>query len=759
MKRFKEIIQSTVEPSNTNVLWLNPDIDELLYYSSNGWSPIYQDSSIIEPKSVRIERVETHIGKEDPEEKDRSYFLYKVSINPSSTNIPYHISWDVQGVESYLIISVDSKDNHYCKVFLDSGFDSIILRATITYGNKSIQDLTTVDCGAYLTINVETNLKGVDDHIFESLGANGKISILDIDSNSESTISFGETVPVIPNRNYELIIRTPLSKMYDFIGGTFNEGDETHRYSINTLDYGSYLTKTIQAKGRATRITYKYKGKILRDESLFSPMIFSDQTYSTVLFKWFGQGGFYDDTSYLSVRPYSYKDVVLVSGPLNTADGTGETTKDVVFEDILTKDFEGDYTEVTLEGFTLDTIEDAAIVVGNNLANNINSNNEVWTILANNSTTTRSSYWYFTKEEVAKITDIGTIFRQSNIKTFDQFQYFTGITELKSSAFQNCANLTSIIIPENISKIPSSCFNQNRKLNNIVLHDNITSLGKSAFSICSNITNINLPSKLTEIGDYCFQQCENLLNINIPSSVTTIGQYAFSYCSKLSNIDLPNSIKEIKEFAFSNSGITSLVLPNSISRVPNDLCADCNNLSDIQFPNSIREISERAFSGCSALTSVTLNRDLTKIGDYAFSNCTNLSTLNRTGGDLSDIGQYAFKSTKIQNLDLASDLIRIMQGAFIKNSQLESVTIGRGSQTFKTSMYARVFNEVPNLKTIIIKSTYYNTQPGISSQTDTFRGAADNGTIYVRSGSSGWESDPGIKDLLDNKGWTISYTL
>lgn len=40
MKRFKEIIQSTVEPSNTNVLWLNPDIDELLYYSSNGWSPV-----------------------------------------------------------------------------------------------------------------------------------------------------------------------------------------------------------------------------------------------------------------------------------------------------------------------------------------------------------------------------------------------------------------------------------------------------------------------------------------------------------------------------------------------------------------------------------------------------------------------------------------------------------------------------------------------------------------------------------------------
>ena len=118
MKRFKEIIQSTVEPSNTNVLWLNPDIDELLYYSSGGWSPIYQDSSIIEPKSVRIERVETHIGKGE-KYRDRSYFLYKANINPSSANVPYQISWSTDILGGYDILSVDSQNNHYCKVFID----------------------------------------------------------------------------------------------------------------------------------------------------------------------------------------------------------------------------------------------------------------------------------------------------------------------------------------------------------------------------------------------------------------------------------------------------------------------------------------------------------------------------------------------------------------------------------------------------------------------------------------------------------------
>ena len=740
MKRFKEIIQSTVEPSNTNVLWLNPDINELLYYSSNGWSPIYQDSSIIEPKSVRIERVETHIGKEDPEEKDRSYFLYKVSINPSSTNIPYHISWDVPDTESYLIISVDSKDNHYCKVFLDSGFDSIMLRATITYGNKSIQDLTQVDCGSYLTVNIETNLKGIDDHIFESLGANGKISILDIDSNRERPISFRETIPVIPNRNYELIIKTPLSKMYDFIGGTFNESDSTYRYSINTLDYGSYLTKTIQAKGRATRITYKYKGKILRDESLFSPMIFSDQTYSTVLFKWFGQGGFYDDTSYLSVRPYSQKDVVLVSGPLNRADGTGETIKDVVFEDILTKDFEGDYTEVTLEGFTLDTIEDAAIVVGNNLANNINSNNEVWTILANNSTTTRSSYWYFTKEEVAKITDIGTIFSSSNIKTFDQFQYFTGVTKLQNMAFMSCNNLTSIIIPESITVIPNQCFNSCHSLSNIILHDKIKTLGNYAFQAC-NLTSIDLPNNLTSIGSDCLSMNSNLSDITIPNSVKTIGQNAFAYCSGLHSISIPSSIRTIDQGTFQSSGLTSITIPSSVTT-----------------------IGTSAFQNCPNLTSVTIEGTGITINDSAFKDCNNLSNLNVSKLSSSYpnyIGKEAFKNTSIQSLYLPGNA-GIGEKAFYNdrgNSKLETVVIGSGFSTFTYNIGGYAFARHPKLKSITIKMTYYSSSPGYHIPQNVFDGAGSNGTIYVPSKTSGWENEPGIKYLLDNKGWTISYTV
>lgn len=67
--------------------------------------------------------------------------------------------------------------------------------------------------------------------------------------------------------------------------------------------------------------------------------------------------------------------------------------------------------------------------------------------------------------------------------------------------------------------------------------------------------------------------------------------------------------------------------------------------------------------------------------------------------------------------------------------------------------------EHPNLKTITIKKTYNSTQPGYTIPQNVFDGAGSNGTIYVPSNTSGWETEPGIKALLDNKGWTISYTL
>lgn len=739
MKRFKEIIQSTVEPSNTNVLWLNPDINELLYYSSNGWSPIYQDSSIIEPKSVRIERVETHIGK-GAEYGDRSYFLYKANINPSSANVPYQVSWafDIIEVVDQNRIAVDPKDNHYCKVFIDNTQpdDSTVLVATVTYGNKVIKGTTIVQYCSFITINIESNLKGIDDFVFENLPEQIKLIPSGSADDNGQSITSGYTIPVVPNQQYIIGIADQIAILYDFLeySNTAEESGSIIRYYYNivTPDIGSHLTKTIKCKARAVKVTHNYKNKAISStvmalSNTYDPnLIVGDQGYA----------GTRPDGTYILIRPYRFKEVKLVSIPVDPGESTGETDRQVFFDDIVTDNFEDDYTEVTLEGFTLEDREDIAIATGNNP---VNGNDEVYNILMDNITVPRSNFWFFTKEEVAKITDIGTIFKGSNIKTFDQFQYFTGVTELKNMAFMSCSNLTSIIIPKSITVIPDQCFHACNKLSNIILHDKIKTLGNYAFQTCS-FTSISLPNSLTSIGSYCLSMT-NLSDITIPNSVKTIGSGAFQYCSKLSSISIPSSIRTISDYTFQNSGLTSITIPSSVTT-----------------------IGSSAFQNCPNLTSVTIEGIDITINDSAFKDCNKLSNLDcsKLNANWSNyIGKEAFKNTSIQNLNLPGNP-SIREKAFQNDngkSKLETIIIGTGFSRDTSSIGAYAFAGHPKLKAITIKKTYYSSQPGYSIPLNVFDGAGSNGTIYVPANTSGWETEPGIKDLLDNKGWTISYTL
>lgn len=740
MKRFKEIIQSTVEPSNTNVLWLNPDINELLYYSSNGWSPIYQDSSIIEPKSVRIERVETHIGK-GAEYGDRSYFLYKANINPSSANVPYQISWgfNITDTVGYDKIAVDPKDNHYCKVFIDNvqPKDSGMLSATVTYGNKVIKGTTIVQYCSFLTINIESNLKGIDDFIFEHFGVS---SIIIQDSNGGTyRITSGQYLPLSPNQQYRVYISEPIALLYDFIDPSEIDENENgiitgYWYDIVTPDIGSYLTKTIKCKARAVKVTSKYKDEIVTCMGV-TPFIGNTYDDNSIIAD-SGDMGYQPDGTYISIRPYRFKDATLAVYPL-VVEGTNQEETDIYFEDIVTNDFEDDYTEITLEGFVLEERED--VILSFNPVTGGGKNSRVCTKLMENSGS-RSNYFFYTKEDVAKITDIGTWFKGSNIETFDQFQYFTGVTELQNMAFMSCNNLTSIIIPESVTVIPDQCFHSCHSLSNIILHDKIKTLGNYAFQAC-NLTSISLPNKLTSIGSDCFSMNSKLTDITIPNSVRTIGQNAFQYCSALSSISIPSSIKTINGSSFQNSGLTSITIPSSVTT-----------------------IGSNAFQNCPNLTSVTIEGTSISIDSAAFSNCTKLSNLDvskLSSSYYNYIGQEAFKNTSIQNLNLPGNP-SIGENAFYNdngNSKLETIIINGSSSTSQQTIERQAFAGHPNLKSITINHAYQDSKPGYSINVTAFYNAGSNGTIYVPSNTSGWETQGSIQYLLNSKGWTISYTL
>ena len=55
----------------------------------------------------------------------------------------------------------------------------------------------------------------------------------------------------------------------------------------------------------------------------------------------------------------------------------------------------------------------------------------------------------------------------------------------------------------------------------------MTSIGTEAFCKCSGLTSITIPNSVTRIGDMAFYECSNLTSVTIGKSVTKIGKRAF----------------------------------------------------------------------------------------------------------------------------------------------------------------------------------------------------------------------------------------
>ncbi len=167
--------------------------------------------------------------------------------------------------------------------------------------------------------------------------------------------------------------------------------------------------------------------------------------------------------------------------------------------------------------------------------------------------------------EAAAVTDLGDVFNwESNIKTFDELQYFTGLTSIGDDAFYSCRSLTSITIP-----------------------DSVTSIGDSAFFNCFSLTSITIPDGVTEIGSYAFYNCSSLTSITIPDGVTTIGDFAFSFCDSLTSITIPESVTEIGYEAFSHcTSLTSVTIPDSVTSINSSAFFECDCLTNVYCKSS-----------------------------------------------------------------------------------------------------------------------------------------------------------------------------
>ena len=256
--------------------------------------------------------------------------------------------------------------------------------------------------------------------------------------------------------------------------------------------------------------------------------------------------------------------------------------------------------------------------------------------------------------------DITNIASWCNIEFSSSFDDSNPLSKAKH-LYLNGVEVTDLIIPEDVSIISDIAFLNCESIVGLTLHDNIE-IGQNSFSGCS-IKKLNFLEG-TKTIDSGMVLCKDVLTeINIPNTVMTIESDALSNCTSLESI-----VVGANNPIYHSSG-NCLIETNSKT-----LILGCKN-SVIPIDCSITSIGDYAFYNCTGLTSVIIPDSVTSIGRYTFKSCTGLRSIT-IGNSVKSIDFNAFNGcTGLTSVIIPDSVTSIGDSAFGGCSSLQEITL------------------------------------------------------------------------------------
>ena len=223
----------------------------------------------------------------------------------------------------------------------------------------------------------------------------------------------------------------------------------------------------------------------------------------------------------------------------------------------------------------------------------------------------------------------------ANMTTFEVPAY---IEVIGDGAFSGNRKLTTVTFAENsnLKQIGYGAFSGMTQLHTVVLPDRDITIGGMAFAQSSKLKNINL-DKINAVGDFAFN-ATGLTDVNLPANGVTIGFGAFYECVSLKTVTLGAAAK-IGEYAFYGTNVETVSLLGEGVTVAEGAFSACTSLTSFDFEKLTGKVGDYAFSYCYYLTSVNMPH-VTEIGMAAFGDCVYLSEFSAE--KLEVIGNNAF---------------------------------------------------------------------------------------------------------------------
>ena len=144
----------------------------------------------------------------------------------------------------------------------------------------------------------------------------------------------------------------------------------------------------------------------------------------------------------------------------------------------------------------------------------------------------------------------------------------------------------------------------------------------------NGLTKLDIAIGVDSIDDTAFMQSSSLQEVNIPY-IAWIGKSAFAYCS-IKELNLSSMyLKYIGDGAFSsNKQMTKVTITaQQLKELPDFVFCYCEKLATITINTNITKIGEQAFSFNKAIKTITLPSSLKSMGDEVFYDDTNLKEI------------------------------------------------------------------------------------------------------------------------------------
>lgn len=235
----------------------------------------------------------------------------------------------------------------------------------------------------------------------------------------------------------------------------------------------------------------------------------------------------------------------------------------------------------------------------------------------------------------------------------------------------------------------------------------------------NKITEIEIAAGITAIGAHAFEGYEKISKIELPDSVTELGEYAFNHCSGVTSVRLSNNLTEIKATALSDLGTTSITLPDSLLYIRGKAFSLSNGSGlkgDLTIPDNVQSIGEDAFVNNHGLTgNLTIGKSVKEIGRGAFSSCSFTGKLS-VPGSVTKIGEKAFMSNKFTSIQIANGVTSIGEYAFSGCTSVHSIDLSSIAQaTYGDNAFASMSTKLIYVDNLTQKSTVESTQGFTSS--------------------------------------------